>query len=237
MTPKQKKELIKLAQKHYDADQLVQGTYGGPHDMNGDDVSVFKGCSVGCMAYDLDIYDGDVARGIHADLAEYFSLPKWVVLLQDGLFEMADEYAAFHVDWCEALPCHDCDGPEYEALRQHLVAAMLECMDPSKVSDPNLLGDVVRTLRAGGMEKEKGYEFAKRLPDTGARHVDFSEFNNAIHYASRMPKAYWEFSTASQQVAERVVQHLVEAEAMDDSDAKAYVSACVLAELIKRAGA
>jgi len=67
---------VELAEKHLAADMLIKGTYGETY-------GSFKGCSVGCLSHDIDPERNDP----HANVAEYFDYPEWLVRLQDTVFE------------------------------------------------------------------------------------------------------------------------------------------------------
>ena len=64
-----KNQHIALAKHHYEADMLRSGTYGQS------DEGAFKGCSVGCMAHDIDPKN----RDLHAVVAESAGWPEWLV--------------------------------------------------------------------------------------------------------------------------------------------------------------
>ncbi len=109
------------ARKHREADMLRSGTYGR---MNGH----FRGCSVGCFAYELapdhfrgGAWDGSNLHKIVADAAGY---PEWLARLQDALFEglPAGECEDWHVQIADALAAR---GREWPIVLHAVHAAIL----------------------------------------------------------------------------------------------------------------
>ena len=90
----QKNELIAATRHHAEMDMLIRGDYN-----NGETGYKFKGCSVGCLANDLNL-DHLETYG-HKEVAEYYGYPEWLVRLQDVLFEEAS--TDIHVELAEAI--------------------------------------------------------------------------------------------------------------------------------------
>jgi len=101
----EKIKAVNLAKHHADADMLVKGTFGHA---NGS----FKGCSVGCFAYDIlteqgkskDYIDGVLEKCPHSILAEHFNTPEWLERLRDLFFENLKDNTGWHVRLTEAIP-------------------------------------------------------------------------------------------------------------------------------------
>ena len=72
----EKDEAIRNAQRHIDQDLLIAGTYGKKN-------GLFKGCSVGCDAYDIT---GKIENAPHAITAEHLGFPEWLEYLRDSIF-------------------------------------------------------------------------------------------------------------------------------------------------------
>jgi len=107
---------VAQAKHHYEADMLLAGTYGNDVEYNG----AFRGCSVGCMAHDIDPESHDY----HAVVAAHAGWPEWLVHLNDRLFEGLPngERERFHVDLREAVPV----GVDLELVRHHLAIRRMD---------------------------------------------------------------------------------------------------------------
>ena len=103
--PELKALAIKAAQHHADQDMLIKGTYGH---IDGS----FKGCSVGCDAYDIMLAQGESKKSInslisndpHQITSEYFGFPAWLEKLRDTLFEHLEDNEGWHVSLKESIP-------------------------------------------------------------------------------------------------------------------------------------
>ena len=113
--PDLKARAVEQAKHHRDSDMLAAGIYGK---MDGH----FKGCSVGCDAY--DIKGAVVKSGCHEITAEYFGFPEWLEHLRDYLFENLSEADRrdFHVRLKEAVPV----GVDLEPVRHKLTMRRLD---------------------------------------------------------------------------------------------------------------
>ena len=90
-----KNELIGLAALHREQDQYIKGEYGK---MNGS----FKGCSVGCLIYDINKREGtDSSYSDHGFLAEQLGVPEFICRLQDSILEGLPE--PLNTEWTERL--------------------------------------------------------------------------------------------------------------------------------------
>jgi len=80
---------VAQAKHHLAADMLLSGTYA-----EGDGAD-FRGCSIGCMAHDIDPTRDDY----HALVAEHAGWPEWLARLNDTIFEglPKGERERFHV--------------------------------------------------------------------------------------------------------------------------------------------
>jgi len=101
--PKVKELHVNLAKKHYELDMLMSGTYGILPAIKG---QKFKGCSVGCMAYELKPNFHTNIDFLHEIVAESAGWPIWFVELNDTMFEAlpAGEREIFHVQLRERIP-------------------------------------------------------------------------------------------------------------------------------------
>ena len=93
---KLKAEAIASAKKHIKQDMLIKGTYG---ELDGS----FKGCSVGCDAFEIT---GKVSDDCHAITSKYYGFPEWVEHLRDMLFEgLPDkESKEWHLNLKQSIP-------------------------------------------------------------------------------------------------------------------------------------
>ena len=100
MTPEQKELFIKNSIKHFEADDiLIRGTYDHFDDS-------FRGCSIGCHAFDLGLAPHVNADDIHHRVASIYGYPTWLAHLQDSIFEglPVGEHKQWHVDFAKAMP-------------------------------------------------------------------------------------------------------------------------------------
>jgi len=112
--PELKKKHIEMAKNHLAADMLRAGSFG---EGLGED---FKGCSVGCFAYELT---GSTDHP-HKTLANSAGWPLWLVYLNDTLFEGLNETERlhFHVRLREAVPV----GKDISKVLNQLIIFILD---------------------------------------------------------------------------------------------------------------
>jgi hypothetical protein len=110
------KELhVEQAKKHYEQDMLIAGTYGET------DAEVFRGCSVGCFAYEIL---GQTDDNPHKIVADDRGLPEWLIHLQDRIFEglPLEDRKKWHVQLAEAIPV----GIDLEPVRHKLAIMRMD---------------------------------------------------------------------------------------------------------------
>ena len=110
------KELhVEQAKKHYEQDMLIAGTYGET------DTDVFRGCSVGCFAYEIS---GQTDDNPHKIVADDRGLPECLIHLQDRIFEglSLEDRKKWHVPLAEAIPV----GIDLEPVRHKLAIMRMD---------------------------------------------------------------------------------------------------------------
>jgi hypothetical protein len=107
ITQEKKDWAVAASQRHYELDILKAGDYWYEDG---------KGCSVGCLAHDID---PSAESGLHEIIASHLGIPQWLVYLQDKIFEglPAGEREQWHVQLFKALPV----GVDLEPIR-HIIA-------------------------------------------------------------------------------------------------------------------
>ena len=113
--PSLKKLHVEQAKKHYEQDMLIAGTYGET------DTDVFRGCSVGCFAYEIS---GQTDDNPHKIVADDRGLPEWLIHLQDRIFEglPLEDRKKWHVQLAEAIPV----GIDLEPVRHKLAIMRMD---------------------------------------------------------------------------------------------------------------
>ena len=113
--PSLKKLHVEQAKKHYEQDMLIAGTYGET------DAEVFRGCSVGCFAYEIS---GQTDDNPHKIVADDRGLPEWLIHLQDRIFEglPLEDRKKWHVQLAEAIPV----GIDLEPVRHKLAIMRMD---------------------------------------------------------------------------------------------------------------
>ena len=95
-----RQQMIEAAVAHRLADEFIAGTYVDRVLPGGG----FRGCSVGCSLYDVQVlrgYHRQADYGDHALLARELGLPQFLVRLQDTIFEGLPEVERYQ--WTERL--------------------------------------------------------------------------------------------------------------------------------------
>jgi len=134
--PEEKKRAVKRAIHHKEAAMLISGTYG---EFDGK----FKGCSVGCDAYDIT---GAVQISPHLITAKYFGFPEWVERLRDRIYEGLPQAKkdGWHVSLKNATPV-GFDEKGYEMVKAKFLIfvlnSILELLSDSLYEEKN---DVIK---------------------------------------------------------------------------------------------
>jgi hypothetical protein len=146
-----KAEHVALARKHFAADMLVKGTYGEGAGTE------FRGCSVGCLRHDIDCDD---SGNKHADLAEYFLYPEWMLRLQDTIFEglPSPEHLQWHVTIAETLETLPEDY-DWQAAFHRVMSGILHVALPHAGTSTEVVQCVIglhdRAARGGTVTSEE----------------------------------------------------------------------------------
>ena len=75
-----KARFAKEIQRHFDMDEIAQGSYGKTGEG-------FKGCMMGCAANSLlNLNVADIEGGSHKQQAKFLGLPLWFVYLYESIF-------------------------------------------------------------------------------------------------------------------------------------------------------
>jgi len=115
--PQQKKEAVENAIRHKEMDMLAKETYG---EMNGS----FKGCDVGCDAFDIT---GEIQKKPHIITSYYFGWPIWVERLRDFLFEglPGEKAVEWHINFKKATPV-GLDEEGYKVIKAKILIFILD---------------------------------------------------------------------------------------------------------------
>ena len=155
--PEFKKKAIEAAIRHRDMDMLMSGTYGNIDDG-------FKGCSIGCDAFDIT---GGIAGDPHKTTADYFGFPLWLERLRDSIFEglgKADR-SNWHIDIKKSIPI-GMNYPDFDLVKKDFLIWLMEenikvveSLDIERVLKGIVLSSiygVIEALKAGeGMDAAK----------------------------------------------------------------------------------
>ena len=116
--PAFKKKAVEAAIRHRDMDMLMSGTYGVR--ISND----FKGCSIGCDAFDIT---GGIAYDPHQATADYFGFPLWFERLRDEIFEGLDQAGRvnWHVDIKQAVPI-GMDESDFDQVKKDFLVWLME---------------------------------------------------------------------------------------------------------------
>ena len=133
------KELhVEQAKKHYEQDMLIAGTYGET------DTDVFRGCSVGCFAYEIL---GQTDDNPHKIVADDRGLPEWLIHLQDRIFEglPLEDRKKWHVQLAEAIPV----GIDLEPVRHKLAIMRMDkliALQQRNIGASNIVQQTINVL-------------------------------------------------------------------------------------------
>jgi len=99
MRTRTKQMLVKRAEGHRKADEIIQGEYWDNE----------KGCTVGCLAHS--------PYGCHSQLATMTNIPQWVFRAADGIHESlkGNEFKDWTVTFAKALPVGRVDWDRAQA--------------------------------------------------------------------------------------------------------------------------
>lgn len=107
MNADQKRRRIERALRHQEQDRLISGTYM----KISPELSLPKGCSVGCDAIDIQLEDGIdienlVDSNCHSLVAKHDGTPEWLEQLRDAVFEglPPEDRSWWHVELAKSLP-------------------------------------------------------------------------------------------------------------------------------------
>ncbi len=173
--PALKAKHIAHAEHHLAADMLRAGTYGAGSGKN------FKACSVGCFAHDIDP-ETDTQ---HATVADHYSLPEWLIRLQDSMFEglPANERNTFHVELAKRIP----QGVSLDSVPHLIAVARIDRM-------------LVTQRAALGLKHGYGVADAIVLViaalESGRRAHEAAAGGNACELSAAYSAAYSAYSTA-----------------------------------------
>lgn len=93
------------ARRHFAADMLIKGTYFSHYFSQGAWAGAFRGCSVGCLAHEIDPNGNG---NYHMIASDAFGYPIWLAFLQDTIFEglpngIKGENCLWHVQLMETI--------------------------------------------------------------------------------------------------------------------------------------
>ena len=156
--PAFKKKAVEAAIRHRDMDMLMAGTYGK------DTVHGFKGCSVGCDAFDIT---GGIAGDPHQTTGDYFGFPEWLERLRDSIFESLEraDRLNWHVDIKQAIPIGMNESDFDQVKKDFLVWLMeqnvkvVEGLDIERALKDQVLSAINGTIEA--ISTGKGLEAAE----------------------------------------------------------------------------
>ena len=140
MTP-----MLPAARRHHAADMISREHGYGK--MNGQ----FRGCSIGCMAYEIDP-NGDYDD--HAAVAQHYGYPEWLAHLQDVVFEglPASEAGDWHVQIATEIDALNArhDSPPWQRILHLTHAAILRRALPTALTAAEAVRAVVALHEAAG---------------------------------------------------------------------------------------
>jgi hypothetical protein len=162
-----KSELHALAIKHREQDQYIKGEYGK---MNGK----FKGCSVGCLVYNINQKEGtDADFGDHAFLAEKLGVPEFICRLQDSIFENLPE--PINTEWTERLINAIPVGANLEPILPRFLLRVLDRLPETDQADVVASIKSVRDVLESWAETGTVDVEAARSAESAARSAESAE--------------------------------------------------------------
>ena len=188
-----KSELVSLAIQHREQDQYIKGEYGR---MNGK----FKGCSVGCLVYDINQKKGTKASyGDHAFLAEQLGVPEFICHLQDRIFEGLPE--PLNTEWTERLVSAIPVGVDLSPV---LPRFLIRTLDRLPETDRKDVADSIKAVR----------DVLENWAESGVVDVDaaWSAARSAESAAWSAESAAWSAESAAwEQIANDLVELIEQA--------------------------
>ena len=187
--PAFKKKAVEAAVRHRDMDMLVVGSYGVR--ING-----FKGCSIGCDAFDIT---GEITGEPHQTTADYFGFPMWLELLRDSIFERLPviDRVNWHVDIKKAIAIGMEESDFDQVKKDFLIWLMMENMkvvqglgigNGLKYLVISAINGVINSLKAG-----EGLEEAINAANAAANAASDRSFTDsaakALTYSGRAANA------------------------------------------------
>jgi hypothetical protein len=141
---------VAQAKHHLAADMLVSGTYGECNASN------FRGCSIGCMAHDIDPSRDDY----HKLVAEHAGWPEWLARLNDSIFEglPKGERETFHVDLREAIPVGVDLEPVLHKLALRRIDRLIELQTSALGKSVESVDDVIQETLAALIQVRRCHE-------------------------------------------------------------------------------
>jgi hypothetical protein len=161
---------VAQAKHHLAADMLVSGTYGEGNASN------FRGCSIGCMAHDIDPSRDDY----HKLVAEHAGWPEWLARLNDSIFEglPKGERETFHVDLREAIPVGVDLEPVLHKLALRRIDRLIELQTSALGKSGESVDDVIQETLAALIQVRRCHE-----AEIGGNVCDWSAARSAAESA------------------------------------------------------
>lgn len=118
-----KSALVALAKQHREKDEYTAGSYGEKQG------STFKGCSVGCTIYDLNLLKNTkIEYSNHSELAKALGIPVFIARIQDCIFEGLPE--SHRYTWTERLFTAINVGSDLSSVMPKFLKVILEnCLE------------------------------------------------------------------------------------------------------------
>jgi hypothetical protein len=137
---KLKERFIVELQKHYDADQIVQGTYG---EENGS----WKGCALACSLRSLDIIDGKELQTEYSTHQEYetrLGIPATIAHLEDRIFEglPVDKEKEWPLRFGKAIPV----GADLSLVTPKFLVWLLKDVKQYATDSPDVLAAIDKVI-------------------------------------------------------------------------------------------
>ena len=179
--PEFKKKAVEAAIRHREMDMLMPDTYG-KYTAHG-----FKGCSIGCDAFDIT---GNIPNSPHKVTAKYFGFPEWLERLRDSIFEGLEraDRVNWHVDIKKAIPIGMNEADFDQVKKDFLIWLMeqnikvVEGLNIERVLKGITLSAIHGVIEA--LEIGEGLEEAKNAAMAASEAVAGSEVGRAVRAAN-----------------------------------------------------
>jgi hypothetical protein len=190
---------VAQAKHHLAADMLVSGTYGEGNASN------FRGCSIGCMAHDIDPSRNDY----HELVAEHAGWPEWLARLNDSIFEglPEGERETFHVDLREAIPVGVDLEPVLHQLALRRIDRLIELQTFALGKSGESVDDVIQETLAALIQVRRCHE-----AEIGGNICDWSAAESAAASAAesaRSVRSEWSAAARSVRLARSAAESAV----------------------------